>query len=99
MWRDALATKAMAPYLQHNVPGGAAVAAARFAPYEDVLALGTAAGVSTILVPGAGEAAFDSFVAHPWQSARERREAEVAQLLDKLAPELIVLDPSDVAKV
>lgn len=44
------------------------------------------AGFSTILVPGSGEPNFDSYVANPYASLRERREQEVAHLLDKLQP-------------
>ncbi|KAF8069492.1 utp7 [Scenedesmus sp. PABB004] len=98
VWRDALGAKAAAPYLNHLAPLGA-VRAARFCPYEDVLGLGCAGGVSSALVPGAGEPNFDSYVANPYASARERREAEVAALLDKLQPDTIMLEPEAVGKV
>ena len=98
IWRDALQRKQKAPYMQHKLEGRA-VASVRFCPYEDVLALGHAGGVSTVLVPGAGEPNFDSLVANPYQTARERREQEVHQLLDKLQPDMIALDPTAVAKV
>lgn len=52
-----------------------------------------------MLVPGAGEPNFDSFVANPYASIKERREQEVAQLLDKLQPDTIMLDPDTVGKV
>jgi BING4CT (NUC141) domain len=52
-----------------------------------------------MLVPGAGEPNYDSYVADPFQSYKARREQEVAQLLDKLPPESITLDPSSVAAV
>lgn len=98
IWQDALQRKQKAAYMQHKLHGNA-VASVRFCPYEDVLAVGHAAGVSTVLVPGAGEPNFDSLVANPYQTTRERREQEVHQLLDKLQPDMIALDPTAVAKV
>ena len=98
VWRDALAEKAAAPYLTHSLPTGG-VEALRFCPFEDVLGAGAAGGFSSVLVPGAGEPNVDSFLANPYASTKERQEAEVAALLDKLQPETIVLDPDAVGKV
>ena len=47
----------------------------------------------------AGEPNFDSRVADPFQSKKARREQEVAHLLDKLQPSMIVLDPSEIVQV
>jgi len=96
VWQDALTSKAQAPYMSHSLLGGL-LQGMRFCPYEDVLSLGHSGGISTILVPGAGEPNFDSFVANPFQSRKERQEAEVHQLLDKLQPDTIVLDPEALA--
>ncbi len=75
-----------------------AVVIACCAHAQDVLAVGHSGGVSTLLVPGAGEPNLDSHVADPFAGRRARREAEVHQLLDKLQPEMIVLDPSTIAQ-
>lgn len=84
--------------MQHQI-AGSPISSARFVPYQDVLAIGHAEGLSTILVPGAGEPNFDSFVANPYQTKKQRREGEVHQVLDKLQPETIMLDPSRIGKV
>ena len=98
VWKGALEEKQKAAYVHHKL-NGRAVSSLRFCPYEDVLAIGHAEGLSTILVPGAGEPNFDSLVANPYQTTKQRREQEVAQLLDKLPADMITLDPTSVAKV
>lgn len=98
VWKDALAEKAKTPYMNH-VFGGGTLSGLSFCPYEDVLGAGHSGGISTILIPGAGEPNFDSFVANPFQTKKQRREAEVAQLLDKLQPSMIVLDPDTIGTI
>ena len=61
--------------------------------------MGHANGFSTMLVPGAGQPNFDSRVADPYQAKRARREQEVHHLLDKLKPDMIVLDPTAIGQV
>lgn len=63
------------------------------------MAVGHSGGVSTMLVPGAGEPNFDSYVADPYQRAKARQEQEVHLLLDKLQPDMIVLDPTTIGQV
>ncbi len=66
---------------------------------QDVVAVGHTGGVSTMLVPGSGEPNFDSYVADPYQRARARQEQEVHQLMDKLQPDMIVVDPTTIGQV
>lgn len=96
--KDALVAHNRNVYLEHKIEGGK-LSGARFCAYQDVLAVGHASGVSTMLVPGAGEPNYDSFVANPYQTARQRQECEVHQLLDKLQPDTIMLDPTQIGKV
>ena len=70
-----------------------------FRPYEDVLGIGHSMGLSSVLVPGSGELNFDSWVANPYETVKERREKEVRVLLDKLPPEAVMLDPTKVGTV
>lgn len=63
------------------------------------MAVGHSGGVSTMLVPGAGEPNFDSYVADPYQRAKARQEQEVHLLLDKLQPDMIVVDPTTIGQV
>lgn len=98
VWQDALTKRAPAPYLTHSLSHGL-MTQFRFCPYEDVLGIGHTGGVSTILVPGTGEPNYDSMVADPFQGRKARREAEVHNLLEKLQPDMIVLDPSTIGQV
>lgn len=71
MWRDALAIKQPAPYMSHLLPASA-VCTVGFCAHEDVLGVGHAKGFASLLVPGAGEAAFDAFEANPYATKKQR---------------------------
>ncbi len=85
--------------MTHRLAKAAQAQDLSFCPYEDVLAVGHSMGLSSLLVPGSGEPNFDTFVANPFETVKQRREAEVHSLLDKLPSELIVLDPTQVGAV
>ncbi|KAJ2770715.1 putative U3 small nucleolar RNA-associated protein 7, partial [Coemansia nantahalensis] len=95
---DALATQAASPYMRRMLPS-TSVQTLRFAPYEDVLGYGHSGGMSSILVPGAGEPNFDALVANPFQTRKQRQETEVKQLLDKLPADTIQLDPTFIGRL
>lgn len=83
-------------YMTHSMVKGYQVQKAAFRPYEDVLGIGHSMGWSSILVPGSGEPNFDSWVANPFETSKQRREKEIHSLLDKLPPESIMLDPKKI---
>ncbi len=75
------------------------IANIQFRPLEDVLCAGHSHGVTSIIVPGSGEPNFDSFENNPFATSRQRREAEVQNLLNKLSSDLIGLDTTFVGSI
>jgi U3 small nucleolar RNA-associated protein 7 len=80
-----------AVYLTLPLPGLAANNI-KFCPFDDVLGVGHERGISSLLVPGAGEANFDSGEADVYESYGRRREREVRSVMDKIPAELITMD-------
>lgn len=86
------------PYMTHTFPG-VPVSDIRFCPFDDVLGVGHSAGLTSLVVPGAGEPNFDSLEADPYEGKRRRREREVNALLDKIPFDLITLDTDLLGKL
>ncbi|XP_058109845.1 probable U3 small nucleolar RNA-associated protein 7 isoform X2 [Magnolia sinica] len=99
VWRDSSGDQDYSRYMSHSMVKGYQVGTVSFQPYEDVLGLGHSMGISSILIPGSGEPNFDTWVANPYETSRQRREKEVHDLLNKLPPEAIMLDPSKIGLV
>jgi len=97
IYKDACTKAVDYPYLKHKVWKN--VRDIHFVPYEDLLGIGHASGFSSILVPGSGEPNYDALEVNPFQNKKQRREAEVKSLLDKIPAELISLNPRDLAEV
>jgi U3 small nucleolar RNA-associated protein 7 len=102
VWSAAsLQIKARDPYMHHAMPGCAPVETLCFRPFEDVCGIGHAKGISSIVIPGSGEPNLDTseYQTNPMQDAKQRQEAEVRALLDKLQPDMIGLDADQVGGV
>lgn len=96
---DLSGTRNYSRYMAHSMAKGYQINNLLFRPYEDVLGIGHSMGWSSILIPGSGEPNFDSWVANPFETSKQRVEKEVHLLLDKLPPETIMLDPSKIGTV
>nr|DAD45978.1 TPA_asm: hypothetical protein HUJ06_004208 [Nelumbo nucifera] len=99
IWKDNSGAQDYGQYMNHSMVKCYQVGDVLFRPYEDILGLGHSMGVSSILVPGSGEPNFDSWVANPYETPKQRGEKEVHSLLDKLPPEAIMLNPSKIGTV
>lgn len=95
---SALKIKEKSPYMHHAVPRGGPIETLRFRPFEDVCGIGHAQGISSIVIPGSGEPNLDTAEYHtnPFQDSKQRREAEVKALMDKLSPDMITLNPETI---
>lgn len=86
------------PYIKEQYRG-LQIESLRFRPFEDVCCVGHSGGFSSLIVPGAGKANFDSFEANPFETKKQRQEREVQSLLDKLQPDSIMLDPDRIGEI
>lgn len=84
--------KIQSPYMAWGGEGKS-IERVKWCPFEDVLGISHTAGFSSILVPGAGEPNFDALEVNPFENTKQRQEAEVRSLLNKLQPEMISLNP------
>ncbi|ODQ79716.1 hypothetical protein BABINDRAFT_161427 [Babjeviella inositovora NRRL Y-12698] len=98
VWKDTFKTKQNSPYMTHLLPGSL-VTTTKFVPFEDILGIGHAGGISSIIVPGSGEANFDALELNPYETAKQRQQGEVRSLLNKLSPDMITIDPTVIGTV
>jgi U3 small nucleolar RNA-associated protein 7 len=90
--------KIQSPYMAWGGEGKR-IERVRWCPFEDILGISHDQGFSSIIVPGAGEPNFDALELNPYENAKQRQEAEVKSLLNKLQPEMISLNPEFVGKL
>eukprot|EP00536_Pseudo-nitzschia_multiseries_P001380 jgi/Psemu1/181060/e_gw1.18.290.1 len=95
---EALVRKVKEPYMRHSIPACGAIETLRFRPFEDGCAIGHGRGMASIVIPGSGEPNLDTteYNLNPFQDKKQRREAEVRALLDKLDHSMITLDPNEI---
>ncbi|KAL2352053.1 putative U3 small nucleolar RNA-associated protein 7 [Cryomyces antarcticus] len=104
IWRDLFKKhvsdqeKVQSPYMAWGGEGQH-IERVRWCPFEDVLGIGHDKGFSSIIVPGAGEPNFDALELNPYENTKQRQEAEVKGLLNKLQPEMISLNPDYVGNL
>eukprot|EP01028_Stygiella_incarcerata_P013265 TRINITY_DN81750_c0_g1_i1.p1 TRINITY_DN81750_c0_g1~~TRINITY_DN81750_c0_g1_i1.p1 ORF type:complete len:534 (+),score=162.07 TRINITY_DN81750_c0_g1_i1:92-1693(+) len=99
VWKDSLQQKQKNPYMRHDMRSGNVVQDMSFCPFEDFLGIGHSNGYSSMIVPGSGEPNFDTLESNPFETRMQRREREVHMLLDKIQPEMIMLDPTSIGQV
>ena len=90
--------KVQSPYMGWGGEGKR-VERVRWCPFEDVLGISHDKGFSSIIIPGAGEPNFDVLELNPYENTKQRQEAEVKALLNKLQPEMISLNPDYVGNL
>merc|ERR1711957_269524 len=100
VWKDIGRSKQKEPYMKHHFKNNQTKTKnMKFINFEDYLGVGTNFGYTSMVVPGSGEANFDTFESNPFQTKKQRQTQEVKMLLEKIPSTMISLDPNNVNKV
>lgn len=97
VWNN-IKRKQASPYMNH-LQSGSVINSISFTPFEDLMAIGHAKGISSIVIPGSGEPNYDSLEANPYATTKQKQEMEVQRLLDKIPADTISLDPNFIGTV
>ena len=78
----------VSPYMQQDFPG-TVITDLKFQPFQDILMVGKSNGVCTTIIPGAGIGNYDTYEENPFATKKQKSEAGVRKLLEKLQPDMI----------
>lgn len=98
VWKDVFKSHQETPYMTHLIPSSR-IQRAKFVPFEDILGVGHAKGVESLIIPGSGESNYDAMELNPFETSNMRKEGEVKALLNKLQPDMITLDPNIIGNI
>lgn len=98
VWKDITKQRQEEAYMEHLFPGSR-VEKIKHVPFEDLLGVGHGKGITSMIVPGSGEANFDAMESNPFESTKQRQQGEVKALINKLNPDTIALDPNFIGMV
>lgn len=83
-WRDWQKDKQKAPYLKQETIERRKIVDLSYVPFEDSLGIGEIGGFEMIMVPGSGEANYDTFESGVGMSKKAKSTALVRGLLEKV---------------
>lgn len=98
LWRDPFIKKQHKCYMKHIIPA-TKIQNVDFCSHEDILGIGHSNGFESLIIPGSGDPALDTFEANPYGTQKQLNNQVVYKLLDKLQPEMIQLNPNFVGKI
>ena len=90
--------KVKSPYMQWGGEGKR-IERVRWCPFEDILGVSHDSGFNHVIIPGAGEPNFDAMEINPYANVKQRQEAEIKALLEKIPAEMISLNPEFVGNL
>jgi len=73
VWKDVFKSKQNSPYMNHLVPSSK-IEKIKFVPFEDILGAGHEKGMSSLIIPGSGEANYDALELNPYETAKDNNK-------------------------